>query len=75
MIDLYSADQCFWSSKLRHHLDQLGVSYRNINVTDPDNAEKVFQLTGQRGFPVTVVGDQVIIGCDIDAVDKALENM
>ena len=75
MIELYSADQCIWSGKMKEHLDSMGVSYRSINVTDPENADKVYRLTGQRGFPVTVVGDEVIIGCDTEAVDKAIKNM
>ncbi|MBP5378557.1 MAG: hypothetical protein J6Y64_03340 [Ruminococcus sp.] len=75
MVELYSADQCIWSGKMKAHLDAAGIEYRSINVAEPVNAEKLYSLTGQRGFPVTVIGDEIIIGCDTKAVDKAIQNM
>ncbi|MBP5379148.1 MAG: hypothetical protein J6Y64_06375 [Ruminococcus sp.] len=74
MIEFYSAKACGLSQQMKKHLDKRGVSYRNMDVTQEENYEKLFNLTGQRGFPVTVVNGRTIIGLDTDAVDRAIDS-
>jgi len=74
MIELYSAEACELSRRMKEHLDKRGVSYRCMDVTTEENYNKLFQLTGQRGFPVTVVNGSPIIGLDTKAVDNAIDS-
>jgi len=44
-------------------LDKHGVPYESIDVgEDQAAAEKMIELSGQRGVPVIVVDDEVIVG-------------
>jgi alkyl hydroperoxide reductase subunit F len=46
-------------------LDKHGVPYESIDVgSDSIAAEKMIELSGQRGVPVIVVDDEVIVGFD-----------
>ena len=48
--------------------------YRAIDEAEKEKKKKAFELTGQRGIPVTVIGNTSIVGYNTQAVDKALEN-
>ncbi|MBR2282899.1 MAG: glutaredoxin family protein [Ruminococcus sp.] len=75
MIELYSADSCIWCRRTRAYLDSKGVDYTCRNAAEPENAERIFSMTGQRGFPVTVIGSAAVVGYDTEAIDKALGDM
>jgi alkyl hydroperoxide reductase subunit F len=52
-------------------LDKHGVPYENIDVgSDSRAAEKMIELSGQRGVPVIVVGDEVIVGFDSQRLNE-----
>lgn len=75
MIKVYSSDNCGYCIKLKEYLDSLGVSYETVDVDESeDNAYELIRLTNQSSIPVTVIGDEVIIGFDKDKIDKALKN-
>ena len=74
MIQIYSADTCIWCRKMKSYLTEKGLDFRSLDAAEPENAEAIFQMTGQRGFPVTVIGSTAVVGYDTEAVDKALED-
>lgn len=73
MVKIYSSDSCTWCRKMKRYLESKNVSYEELNVSEPKNAEAVYLLSGQNGVPVTVIGNRVIVGFDTNAVDSALE--
>ena len=75
MVEIYSADTCIWCRKMKSYLTEKGVDFRSLNAAEPANSEAIFRLTGQRGFPVTVIGSKTVVGYDTAAVDKALEDV
>ena len=75
MVEIYSSDYCIWSRKMKSYLNSKGVDYRSIDAADPENAKRAFELTGQRGIPVTVIGDTSIVGYNTQAVDNALQKL
>ncbi|MBQ8961913.1 MAG: NrdH-redoxin [Ruminococcus sp.] len=60
---------------MKSYLTEKGVGFRSLDAADPENAEAIFRMTGQRGFPVTVIGTRAVVGYDTEAVDKALEEI
>lgn len=75
MIKVYSSDSCGYCQKLKAYLDSRNINYTIIDVNaSEDNAYELIRLTGQSAIPVTIIGDETIIGFDKQAIDKALEN-
>lgn len=75
MIKVYSSDSCGYCQKLKSYLDSRSISYTVIDVNaSEDNAYELIRLTGQSAVPVTIIGDETIVGFDKPAIDKALEN-
>lgn len=75
MIKVYSSDSCGYCQKLKAYLDSRNINYKIIDVNaSEDNAYELIRLTGQSAIPVTIIGDETIIGFDKQAIDKALEN-
>lgn len=75
MIKVYSSDNCGYCIKLKEYLDSMNISYETVDVDkSEDNAYELIRLTNQSSIPVTVIGDEVIIGFDKEKIDKALRN-
>jgi glutaredoxin-like YruB-family protein len=75
MIKVYSSDNCGYCIKLKKYLDSRNISYETIDVDESeDNAYELIRLTNQSSIPVTLIGEQTIIGFDREKIDNALEN-
>ncbi|MBP2134286.1 alkyl hydroperoxide reductase subunit F [Methanomicrobium sp. W14] len=70
-VKVYSTKMCQYCRLLKAYLDRHHVSYTNIDVGEDVNAAKeMVDLTGQYAVPVTVVGDEVIIGFDTKRLNE-----
>src|SRR5512136_66860 len=64
-VTVYSTQVCQYCRMAKAFLDKQGVPYESIDVgEDRAAAEKMIELSGQRGVPVIVVDDEVIVGFD-----------
>jgi alkyl hydroperoxide reductase subunit F len=73
MIKIYSSDRCRYCRELKAYLDKLHFSYEVIDVGKSEkNAEELFEVSGQTGIPVSIIGDRVIVGFDRSRIDDAL---
>jgi len=64
-VTVYSTKNCPYCRMAKAFLDKQGVLYENIDVDeDIKAAEKIIELSGQRGLPVIIVDDEVIVGFD-----------
>ncbi len=64
-VTVYSTKNCPYCRMSKAFLDKHGVPYEGIDVgEDPDAAKKMIDLSGQRGVPVIIVDNEVIIGFD-----------
>jgi len=64
-VIVYSTKNCPYCRMAKAFLDKHGVPYEGIDVgEDPDAAKKMIELSGQRGVPVIIVDDEVIVGFD-----------
>ena len=70
-VTVYSTRQCQYCRMAKAFLDKHGVPYESIDVgEDQAAAEKMIELSGQRGVPVIVVDDEVIVGFDSQRLNE-----
>jgi alkyl hydroperoxide reductase subunit F len=64
-VTVYSTQYCQYCRMAKAFLDKQKIPYENIDVgEDQAAAAKMIELSGQRGVPVIVVDDEVIVGFD-----------
>jgi alkyl hydroperoxide reductase subunit F len=70
-VTVYSTQYCQYCRMAKAFLDKHGVPYESIDVgSDSTAAEKMIELSGQRGVPVIVVDDEVIVGFDSQRLNE-----
>jgi glutaredoxin 3 len=74
-ITVYTTPTCGYCRHLKNYLNQRGIEYTEHDVSvDRAAAEEMVQKSGQMGVPVTVIGDQVVVGFDRARLDSLLGN-
>jgi alkyl hydroperoxide reductase subunit F len=69
-VAVYSTQNCPYCRMAKAFLEKHGVPYESIDVgSDSDAAQKMIDLSGQRGVPVIVVDDEVIVGFDSERLN------
>ena len=64
-VTIYSTKNCPYCRMAKAFLDKNNVPYASIDVgEDAEAAKKMVALSGQRGVPVIIVNDEVIVGFD-----------
>lgn len=66
MIKIYTTPTCAYCHALMDWLDEQGIKYEEIDATTMDDIAVV---------PVTVIGDERIVGFDRPAIKKALKKL
>lgn len=70
-VRIYSTPQCPYCRMVKAYLKKMGIGFEDVNVAEDYLAAKeMIELTGQRGVPVLVYGDDIIIGFDIERLRK-----
>ncbi len=75
-IELYSSTRCPYCVKAKALLDEKGVSYQLIDITDDEEARKnlVAKANGLRTVPQIFIDERHIGGCDdLYALERAGE--
>lgn len=59
-ITVYGTDTCKDTNRTRRHLDEMGATYRYVNIeSDPEAERKVREWNeGKRATPIVVFGDE-----------------
>ena len=62
---VYTAPECPHSKKLKDFLKEIGVDFEEKGVlTTPSVFKELFEKSGQKAVPVTIISDDVFIGFD-----------
>ncbi|HTX70268.1 MAG TPA: glutaredoxin family protein [Thermoleophilia bacterium] len=81
MVDevfVYALSTCPWCRKTKQWFDDSKIAYESVDVDQlPDDeqdaaADKAYELSGGRRFPVVVINGEVIVGF---SPDKFLEHL
>jgi len=72
-VKVYSTPTCPYCKMVKEYLSSKGVTFANIDVAaDQAAGKEMVKISGQMGVPVIVAGNEVIIGFDKGAINKAL---
>lgn len=72
-IKVYSTKTCPWCKKAKDYLTDKGVEFQDFNVAeDREKLQEMVQLSGQRGVPVIVIDNNVIVGFNQAKIDQNL---
>jgi alkyl hydroperoxide reductase subunit F len=70
-VTVYSTQNCPYCRMAKAFLEKHGVPYESIDVgADTEAAKKMIDLSGQRGVPVIMVDDEVVVGFDSDRLNE-----
>jgi glutaredoxin-like YruB-family protein len=72
-IIVYSSPDCAYCYTLKGYLENQGKEYEEINIYEDEQArKKMEELSGQTSVPVTVIGDEVIVGWNKEKINNLL---
>lgn len=72
-VVIYSTSTCPYCVLAKNYFDQNNIKYTEKDVsTNKEAAQEMVEKSSQNGVPVITIDDQVIVGFDKEAVDKAL---
>jgi glutaredoxin-like YruB-family protein len=72
-IKVYSTPTCPWCHRVKDFLKEKKIEFEDIDVSeDQEAAKEMFEKSDQMGVPVLDIDGEIIIGFDIDAINKAL---
>lgn len=73
-IIVYTTPTCVFCPLVKNFLKDKGFTYEEINVAGDISAiEKIKELTGQMGVPVTTIDGQAVVGFDTAKISLLLQ--
>lgn len=60
MLDLYILETCPYCKKVMAFLDEKGINYNKVDITNKTNEETLIKLGGKRQVPFLVDNDRNI---------------
>lgn len=72
---IYTASWCQYCQKVKNYLNQHQVAFedRDIESTDP-LIQQLYQTLGAEGVPQILIGNKIIRGADLTALELELKN-
>ena len=72
-VKIYTTPTCPWCEKAKEFFQSKKIEYTELNVVEEEEArEAMIEKSGQMGVPVIEIGDNIIVGFDKGAIEKAL---
>jgi alkyl hydroperoxide reductase subunit F len=72
-VTVYMADWCPWCHKVTDFLKENKVEFEEKNVENREYAQESMEKSGQAGIPVTVIGEEVVVGFDVAKLKELLK--
>ena len=73
-VKIYTTPTCPWCKKTKGWMKEKKIKYTEYDVASDEKARKrMIEKSGQMGVPVLEIGDQIIVGYDPKAIEKALK--
>lgn len=71
---IYSTPECVYCHALMDWLDSKNIDYEEKDITDPAVEDEISRIMGYRisTVPTTLVGEEVVVGFNRPALQKAL---
>jgi len=72
-VTVYSTPQCHFCHQLKEFLTEKNIEFKEVDVAaDQQAREEMVKLTGQMGVPVTIIGDEAVIGFNQPKISELL---
>jgi glutaredoxin 3 len=73
-IKVFSTPSCPYCVLVKDYLDKKDIKYEYIDLTQQQQwIQPMIKKSGQMGVPQLWIDNQVIVGFDVDAINKALK--
>lgn len=73
MVLIYSTPECPYCKMAKAFFKENNVEYKDFNVAEDEKArDEMIEKSGQRGVPVIIIDDKIIVGFDKEVVMEAL---
>jgi glutaredoxin-like YruB-family protein len=73
-VKVYSTQTCPWCYKLKDWLKENKIKFEDIDVSkDNKAAQEMIKKSGQMGVPVTEIGNEIIMGFNVEKLKKILK--
>lgn len=78
-VSLYALSTCIHCKKAKEYLEECGIKYNCVFVDSLEGDERKETIASIKkhnpavSFPTIVIGADVIVGFNMDKIDKALE--
>ena len=70
---VYSTPTCPWCVKVKEFLKENKIEFEDFNVAeDQEAAKEMVEKSGQMGVPVTIIGEEIIIGFNEEKLKNAV---
>jgi alkyl hydroperoxide reductase subunit F len=70
-VRVYTTPGCQYCRLVKAFLQKHSIDYEEIDVgSHPDATREMVDLTGQLGVPVTIFGDEIIVGFDLKRLNE-----
>ena len=71
-VVVFTMTGCPHCAAVKEFLKEKGVEFAERNVLDDDQAMADFRELGFRGTPVTLIGEEPVVGFDKDRLEELL---
>ena len=72
-VTIYTTPTCPWCVKTKEFLKKRKVSFREMDVTEDEKArDELVEKSGQMGVPVIDIDGTIIVGYNLEEIEKAL---
>ncbi len=73
-VKIYTTKTCPWCKKTKEFMKENKIKYEEFDVASDEKARKrMIEKSSQMGVPVLEIGNQIIVGFDPKAIQKALK--
>ncbi len=70
-VILYTGTNCPWCVKAKEFLDENKIKYEERDVSEEKYKTELIDKSGQMGIPVIDFNGEIIVGFDVEALEKA----
>lgn len=74
-VNIYTTPTCGWCKLAKAYFQEKKVKYQEYDVTQNNEAaHEMIHKSGQRGVPVIIIDDEVIVGFDKTGIEMTLKD-
>lgn len=74
-VTIYTTPTCPYCKLAKDYLKEKGVEYKEVDVAaDKKAAQEMVDKSGQMGVPVITIDNEIIVGFDKEAIEKAISS-